>query len=59
MKFLDFTTLFDTEPAILAILSTFQLDPDFFERRLLRCPALVKARRIVIFRKTKVSGLHS
>ena len=49
MKFLDFTSLFDTEPAILALLSTFQLDPDFFERRLLRCPALVKARRIVVF----------
>lgn len=49
MKFLDFTTLFDTEPASLAVLSTYQLDPDFFERRLLRCPALVKARRIVVF----------
>jgi hypothetical protein len=49
MKFLDFTSLFDTEPANLAILSTFQLDADFFEQRLLRCPALVKARRIVIF----------
>ncbi len=49
MKFLDFTTLFDTEPASLAVLSTFQLDPDFFERRLLRCLALVKARRIVVF----------
>ena len=49
MKFLDFTTLFDTEPASLAVLSTFQLDPDFFERRLLRCPALVRARRILVF----------
>jgi hypothetical protein len=49
MKYLDFTTLFDTEPASLAVLSTFQLDADFFERRLLRCPALSKARRILIF----------
>ncbi len=49
MKFLDFTSLFDGEPANLAILSTFQLDADFFERRLLRCAALVKARRILVF----------
>ena len=49
MKYLDFSTLFDTEPANLAVLSTFQLDADFFERRLLRCPALSKARRILIF----------
>lgn len=49
MKYLDFSTLFDTEPASLAVLSTFQLDADFFERRLLRCPALSKARRILIF----------
>lgn len=49
MKFLDFTNLLDTEPASLAALSTFQFDPDFFERRLLRCSALGKARRIVVF----------
>lgn len=49
MKFLDFTTLFETEPASLAVLSTFQFDADFFERRILRCPALVKARRILVF----------
>ena len=49
MKFLDFTSLFDGDPANLAILSTFQLDADFFERRLLRCPALIKARRILVF----------
>jgi hypothetical protein len=49
MKFLDFTSLFDTEPAHLAALSTFQFDADFFERRLLRCSALVKARRILVF----------
>ena len=49
MKYLDFSTFFDTEPVNLAVLSTFQLDADFFERRLLRCPALSKARRILIF----------
>ncbi len=49
MKFLDFISLFDTEPAHLAALSTFQFDADFFERRLLRCSALVKARRILVF----------
>jgi hypothetical protein len=48
MKFLDFTSLLDTEPASLAVLSTFQFDPDFFERRLLRCSTLVKARRILV-----------
>jgi hypothetical protein len=49
MKFVDVTSLFETEPATLAVLSTFQFDPDFFERRLLRCPALAKARRIAVF----------
>ena len=49
MKFLDFTSLLDTEPANLAALSTFQFDADFFERRLLRCSALLKARRILVF----------
>lgn len=49
MKFVDFTSLLDTEPANLAALSTFQFDADFFERRLLRCSALVKARRILVF----------
>jgi hypothetical protein len=49
MNYLDFTSLFDTEPASIAILSTFQLDPDYFERRLLRCTALAKARRILVF----------
>ncbi|MHB1423761.1 MAG: phospholipase D-like domain-containing protein [Gemmataceae bacterium] len=49
MKYLDFTDLLDGEPANLALLSTYQFDPDFFERRLLRCSALAKARRILIF----------
>lgn len=49
MKFLDFTSLLETEPAGLAALSTFQFDPDFFERMLLRSTALVKARRVLVF----------
>lgn len=49
MKFLDFSSLLTGAPAHVAFLSTFQFDPDYFERRLLRCEALSKARRIVIF----------
>src|SRR5947209_7524743 len=49
MKFLDFTSLLETEPANLAALSTFPFHPDFFERRLLRCPTLEKARRVLVF----------
>jgi hypothetical protein len=49
MKYLPFADLLDSEPANLAILSTYQLDPDFFERQLLRCATLVKARRILVF----------
>ena len=49
MKFIYFSSLLESTPAQLAVLSTFQFDPDFFERRLLRCSALLKARRILIF----------
>jgi hypothetical protein len=50
VKYHEFSSLFDGEPAHLALLSTYQFDPDFFERRLLlRCPALAKARRIAVF----------
>src|SRR5690349_20576975 len=49
MKYLDFSSLLEADPAHIAFLSTFQFDPDFFERRLLCCPTLTKARRIVIF----------
>lgn len=50
MKYHEFSSLFDGDPAHLALLSTYQFDPDFFERRLLlRCPALSKARRLVVF----------
>lgn len=49
MKYLDYTTLLSGDAAYLALFSTFQFDPDFFERRLLKCPALHKARRIAVF----------
>ncbi|MBU0508887.1 hypothetical protein KKH27_08640 [bacterium] len=49
MKYLDYCSLLTGEPVYIAFLSTFQFDPDFFERRLLRCQALTKARRIVVF----------
>jgi hypothetical protein len=49
MKYLDYSTLLSDEPAQLALFSTFQFDPDFFERRLLKCTALKKARRIAVF----------
>ena len=49
MKYLDCFSLFEGDPAYIALFSTFQFDPDFFERRLLRCETLKKARRIAIF----------
>lgn len=49
MNYLDFSSLLDGEPSFLALFSTFQFDPDYFERRLLKCTALKKARRIVVF----------
>jgi hypothetical protein len=49
MKYLDFSDLLNAEPANLALLSTYQFDPEFFERYLLRSSALAKARRIVLF----------
>jgi hypothetical protein len=49
VKYLPFTDLLDAEPANIAILSTYELDPDFFERRLLRCGTLAAARRILVF----------
>src|SRR3954466_12414707 len=49
MRFLDFTSLFETQTADLAALATFQFDADFFERRLLRSASLAKARRILVF----------
>ena len=49
MKYLDFSDLFNADPAHIALLSTFQFDADFFERRLLRCTSLAKARWIAVF----------
>jgi hypothetical protein len=49
MKYLDYSSLLSGEPAYLALFSTFQFDPNFFERRLLKCGVLQKARRIAIF----------
>ena len=48
MKYLDYAALFDGEPADLALLSTFNFEPDFFERRLLRAEAMSKARRVMV-----------
>ncbi len=50
MKFTDYSSLLDGDAAHIALFSTFQFDPDFFERRLLRrCSSLSNARRIVVF----------
>ena len=49
MKYLDFSSLFDGDQAYIALFSTFQFDPNFFEKRLLRCLTLKKARRIAVF----------
>lgn len=49
MNFLDVTKMFDGEASEIALLSTFLFDPNYFEKRLLRCPALSKARRIAVF----------
>jgi hypothetical protein len=49
VTYLDFSSLLEGNPAYLALFSTFQFDPDFFERRLLRCSTLKRARRIAVF----------
>lgn len=49
MKFLEFTSVLTGDPPELALLSTFQFDPDFFERQVLRSPQLAAARRIAVF----------
>jgi hypothetical protein len=49
MEFLDFCQLLEAAPASFVAMSTFDFQPDFFEHRLLRAAALVKARRIVVF----------
>ena len=45
---LEFSSLLSGEDTELALLSTYQFDPDDFERRLLRQPALNSARRIAV-----------
>jgi len=49
VKFIEFASLLEGDAANLACLSTFQFDPEYFERRLMRCSSLVKARRIMVF----------
>src|SRR3954469_24887960 len=49
MKYVDVPSLFEGDRSGIAFLATYQFDPDFFERRLLGCSALQKARRIVVF----------
>lgn len=49
MKYTNFLDLFDLEGIELALLSTFNFDPDFFERRLLAESSLIDARRIAVF----------
>jgi hypothetical protein len=48
VKYLDYSSLLSGRGVDLALFSTFQFDPDFFERRLLRSEGLNGARRIVI-----------
>jgi hypothetical protein len=49
VEFLDFSQLLEVAPASVAVMSTFNFDPVFFENRLLRTKALSTARRIVVF----------
>jgi hypothetical protein len=49
MKFLDYTSLLSGDPATIAVFSTYQFEPDFFEQRILKCDSLKGARRIVVF----------
>ena len=49
MNYLDLCSLFDLEKAEIALLSTYEFDPIFFEHRLLNSRALGEARRILIF----------
>lgn len=49
MKYHKFASVFDADPAELALLSSFNFDADFFERRLMRSSSLAKARRIAVF----------
>lgn len=49
MEYIDYCAWFDARPAEVAILSTFNFDPAFFESRLLqRSKALRNARRVLV-----------
>jgi hypothetical protein len=49
VKFKDFKSLFEESKTEIAILSTYNFDPVFFETYLLRSKALSSARRIFVF----------
>lgn len=49
MKYREFSDFLDGDTARIVFLSTYQFDPEFFEARLLCCPSLARARRIVVF----------
>ncbi len=57
---LEFSNLFSGEPAELALLSTFQFDPDYFERRLLLGSSLpdhgFRSIRLDPFSRTRWNG---
>lgn len=48
MKMIDVASLLSGMPAELVLMSTYNFEPDFFERRILRSATLAKARRIAI-----------
>jgi len=49
MKYTDYLNLFGQNRATVAIFSTFNFDPVFFEARILRTKALEQARRVLVF----------
>lgn len=48
MKPVEHLSLFSGKPVELAILSTYNFDPTFFEKRVLRSAAIKRARRIMV-----------
>ena len=49
MKYVDVPSLYEGDPVELALLASYQFDPDYFERRILRSTSLAEARRIIVF----------
>lgn len=49
MNYTEFSSFFDKPKADIAIFSTYDFDPLYFEQRMLRSTALIDARRILIF----------